>query len=94
MVGLASGSLWQYIDCDWQIRNSLNPPFPRRSVPLSALPRHRWGAAHEGAAGWLHMRVPGSCELETTADLQIPEEIPLSIYRLMANCAFFASAVN
>lgn len=35
----------------------------------------------------LHMRVPDSCELETTADLQIPGEI--TPYRLMSNCVVF-----
>lgn len=80
-----SGSLWRYITCDWQIRN---PSCPFLGS-LSALLPMGMGAGHERAAGMgSTMRVPDSCELETTADLQIPGEI--TPYRLMPTALFFS----
>lgn len=60
----------------YHLRLADQEPFcPPSRFPIS--PSHGMGdgAGHERAAGWLHMRVPDSCELETTADLQIPEQI-------------------
>lgn len=63
----------------------LAPP----SVPYQPCFPWAWGRVTNEPREWgSTMRVPDSCELETTADLQIPGEI--TPYRLMPTALFFS----
>lgn len=66
-------------------------PLPLLRFPISPFLPMSMGCGSRRSRGLgLHMRVPDSCELETTADLQIPGEI--TPYRLMSNCVVFLFA--
>lgn len=62
-------------------------PFLGFPISLACFHHGHGGGSRTSRGSGLHMRVPDSCELETTADLQIPGEI--TPYRLMPTALFF-----